>query len=288
MISFTKKRISNRSYLVDFLIFLLLAIGAFFMGVPLVLAVSSAFKPLDELWLFPPTLLPINPTLANFSDLLTIMSNSLVPFSKHLYNTLFITIAGTFFHVIIASMCAYGLAKFKFKGKELIFSIIVLSLMFSGAVTGIPNFMIMRFFGFVDSHLSIVIPAIGASLGLYLMKQFMEQIPDTYLESARVEGAQELHIFWRIVMPMVKPAWLTLIVLSVQGLWNTGASIFIYREELKPLAFAMSQIMAGSAGIARAGVGAAVGVVMMIVPITTFLVTQSGIIETMSSSGLKE
>ena len=288
MKGFTKRRLNNRSRVMDGAIFLFLAFGAFFMGMPLILAVSSAFKPLDEFWLFPPTILPIHPTLRNFSDLFTIMSNSLVPFTRYLYNTVFITLVGTFGHVMIASMCAYALAKFRFKGKNLIFSAVVLSLMFSGAVTGIPNFMIMQFLGFVDTHLAIIIPAIGASLGLYLMKQFMEQIPDTYIESARVEGAMEIQIFWRIVMPMVKPAWLTLTVLSVQALWNTGASVFIFQEELKPLGFAVSQIMAGSAGVARAGVGAAVGVVMMSVPIVTFLVTQSGIIETMGSSGLKE
>jgi ABC-type glycerol-3-phosphate transport system permease component len=183
-------------------------------------------------------------------------------------------------------MCAYGLAKFEFKGKNLLFHMIVLSLMFSGAVTSIPNFMIMRYLGLIDSQLSIIIPAIGSTLGLYLMKQFMEQLPDSILEAARVEGATEVKLFWKIVMPMVKPAWLTLIVFSVQSLWNIGQSIFIYREEQKPLGYALSQI--ASAGIARAGVGAAVIVVMMSVPIITFIITQSGIIETMSSSGLKE
>lgn len=183
-------------------------------------------------------------------------------------------------------MCAYGLAKFKFRGKELLFQMIVLSLMFSGSVTGIPNFIILRYLGFIDTHLAIIIPAIGSSLGLYLMKQFMEQLPDAILEAARVEGATEVRVFTKIVMPMVKPAWLTLIVFSVQALWNNNGSIFIYREELKPLSYALSQI--ASAGIARAGVGAAVIVVMMSVPIITFLITQSGIIETMSSSGLKE
>ena len=258
------------------------------MGIPLLLTISAAFRPLDEFWLFPPPLIPRNPTFRNFTDLLTIMNNSLVPFSRYIFNTVFITVVGTFFHVIVASMCAYALAKFQFRFKNLMFSAIVLSLMFSGAVTGIPNFIIMSTLGFVDTHAAIIIPAIGASLGLYLMKQFMEQISDSYLESARVEGASEMQIFTSIVMPMVKPAWLTLTVLSVQGLWNVGQSIFIYQEELKPLGFALSQIVQGGAIIARAGVGAAVSVVMMSVPVITFLITQSGIIETMGSSGLKE
>ena len=281
-----KKRLSNRSRKVDAVIFMFLAVGAAFMGLPLLFSITLSLKPLDELWVFPPTLFVKNPTLKNYSDLFAIMSNSLVPFSKYIYNTIFITGVGTFLHVVIASMCAYGLAKFQFKGKNFIFSMIVLSLMFSGAVTNIPNFMIMRYLRLVDTQFAIIIPAIGSTLGLYLMKQFMEQIPDSILEAARVEGATEMHLFMRIVMPMVKPAWLTLIVFSVQSLWNVGQSIFIYREELKPLGYALSQI--ASVGIARAGVGAAIIVVMMSVPIITFLITQSGIIETMSSSGLKE
>lgn len=281
-----KKRLNNRSRTVDAIIFLFLGAGAVFMALPLVFSISLSLKPLDELWVFPPTLFVRNPTTKNFSDLFTIMSNSLVPFSKYIFNTVAITLVGTMFHVIIASMCAYGLAKFKFRGKELLFQMIVLSLMFSGSVTGIPNFIILRYLGFIDTHLAIIIPAIGSSLGLYLMKQFMEQLPDAILEAARVEGATEVRVFTKIVMPMVKPAWLTLIVFSVQALWNNNGSIFIYREELKPLSYALSQI--ASAGIARAGVGAAVIVVMMSVPIITFLITQSGIIETMSSSGLKE
>lgn len=281
-----KKRLSNRSRVVDAIIFLFLGIGALFMAMPLVLSIVLSVKPLDELWVFPPTLYVRNPTLKNFQDLFAIMSNSLVPFSKYIFNTLFITLTGTGLHVVIASMCAYGMAKFQFKGKELLFSMVVLSLMFSGAVTGVPNFMIMRMLHLIDTHWAIIIPAVGSSLGLYLMKQFMEQIPNSILEAARCEGAEELKVFWKIVMPIVKPAWLTLIVFSVQSLWNVGGSIFIYREELKPLGYALSQI--ASAGISRAGVGAAVIVIMMSVPIITFLITQSGIIETMSSSGLKE
>lgn len=281
-----KKRLNNRSRLADAVIFIFLGLGAMFMALPLVFSITLSLKPLDELWTFPPTLFVKNPTFKNFSDLFTIMSNSLVPFSKYIFNTVFITGVGTVLHVIIASMCAFGFAKFNFKARNFLFNVVVTSLMFSASVTSIPNFMIMRYLGLIDTYWAIIIPAVGSTLGLYLMKQFMEQIPDAILEAARVEGATEVQLFLRIVMPIVKPAWLTLIVFSIQSLWNIGGSIFIYREELKPLGYALSQI--ASAGIARAGVGAAVIVIMMIVPITAFLITQSGIIETMSSSGLKE
>lgn len=118
------------------------------------------------------------------------------------------------------------------------------------------------------------------------MKQFMEQIPDALLEASRIDGASELKTFWYIAMPAVKPAWLTLIIFSFQDLWNLSGSTFIYSESLKTLPYALSQISAG--GIARAGATAAVAVILMIVPITVFIINQSSVVETMSASGIKE
>lgn len=263
----------------------LFAAGAF-MALPFVYSISTAFKPLDELWLFPPRFLVQNPTTKNFTDLLILVSNSWVPFSRYLFNTLFITFVGTAGHVLIASLCAFPLAKYRFPGSRIFFTVIVLALMFNPAVTAIPNYLIMAKLGWVDTYAALVVPAFGASLGLYLMKQFMEQIPDALLEAAKIDGAGEWKIFWSIVMPQVKPAWLTLIIFQVQALWNMGANNFIYSEQLKTLPYALSQI--ASAGIARAGVASAITVVMMIVPITVFIVTQSNIIQTMSTSGMKE
>ncbi len=276
----------NRTISGDVLIGLFLLAGGLFMALPLIYALANAFKPLNELWLFPPRFFVRNPTLKNFNDLFVLMSNSLVPFSRYIFNTALITIVGTGGHVIIASLCAYPLAKMKFPGRDIIFGMIILSLMFSAAVTNIPNFMVMSLLGWIDTYFAVIIPAFAAPLGLYLMKQFMEQIPDSLLEAARIDGSSEWKLFWGIVMPQVKPAWLTLIIFSVQALWSMGQTVFIYREELKTLSYALGQILA--AGIARAGVGAAVTVIMMAVPISVFIVTQSNIIETMSTSGIKE
>lgn len=256
------------------------------MVLPMIYALNNAFKPLDELFVFPPRFFVRHPTIQNFSDLFNIMSNSWVPFSRYIFNTLFITVAGTAGHVIMASMAAYSLAKHKFFGSTFIFQTIVLSLMFSGAVTFIPNYLIMAKFKWIDSYASIIVPAFQSSLGLYLMKQFMEGVNDSLLEAARIDGASEVTVFWKVAMPAVKPAWLTLIILSVQGLWNATGGAYIYSEQLKTLPVALSQIISG--GIARAGVGAAISLFMMIVPITLFIITQSNIIQTMASSGMKE
>ena len=261
-------------------------LGAF-MFLPMVYAISQAFKPLDELWMYPPRFFVRQPTLKNFSDLFTLMNDSWVPFTRYIFNTVFTTVMGTFGHLFIASMCAYALAKIKFPGGKFVFKTIRSSLMFSSTVGGITSFMIMTALHLVDSYLAIIIPAWGATLGLYLMKQHMDStVPDTVLESARLDGASEIRTYWTIAMPMVKPAWLTLIIFSFQGLWNQGSSIYIYSEQLKSINYAIGQIMAG--GIKRAGASSASGVLMMMVPIIVFVISQSNIIETMGSSGMKD
>ena len=284
--SLNRSRRVNRSRAGTVVRFLVMLVFACFMAFPLALIISNSFKPLDELWVFPPKLIPTSPTLSNFRDMFTVMSSSWVPFLRYIFNTVFITVVGTAGHILLASMCAFPLAKKHFPGRELIFNIIVLALMFNGTVTAIPNYITMAKIGWIDTHLSLIVPAFAMPLGLYLMKQFMEQIPDSLLEAARIDGSSQWNTFWHIVMPNVKSAWMTLMLLCVQNLWGIGNTNFIYKEELKTLPYALNQIMAG--GIARAGIGAAVSVFMMIVPIGIFIVPQSNIIETMSTSGMKD
>ena len=281
------KVVLSRSAGGDAGITVILTILGIFMVLPMVYVISQSFKPLDELWMYPPRFFVQNPTLSNFRDLFTLMNDSWVPFSRYIFNTLFTSIAGTFGHLFIASMCAYALAKIKFPGGKFVFKTIRSSLMFSSTVGGITSFMIMTALHLVDSYLAIIIPAWGATLGLYLMKQHMDStVPDTVLESARLDGASEIRTYWTIAMPMVKPAWLTLIIFSFQGLWNQGSSIYIYSEQLKSINYAIGQIMAG--GIKRSGASSASSVLMMMVPITVFVISQSNIIETMGSSGMKD
>jgi ABC-type glycerol-3-phosphate transport system permease component len=214
------------------------------------------------------------------------MSDSWVPFSRYIINTIIITGGGTVGHVIIASLAAYPLAKHKFPGSQILFRMIILSMMFSWTVTQIPNYIIISTLGINNTYLALILPAWSFGIGLFLMKQFMEQIPDSIIESARIDGAPEIRIWFQIVMPNVRPAWLTLAIFQFQGLWaNTGA-MFLRSEELKPLQFAMAQIQGG--GAARAGASAAVAFIIAAIPITFFLFCQASILETMTSSGIKE
>ena len=281
-----KRRKPNRSVWGDFFLYLFLAFVALVMAFPIIYAVNSALKPLDELFMFPPKIFAQNPTMDNFSDLFVTMGKSWVTFSRYLFNTVFITAVGTAGHLIVASMGAFVLAKYEFPGGQGFFKLVTVAMMFSGYVTAIPNYLILNALGWIDTYWAIVIPAFASPMGLFLMKQFMEGLPTSLIEAAKIDGANEWKVFAGIVMPNVNPSWMTLIIFSVQALWNNKAATFIYSEEKKTLVYALQQIQAG--GIARTGQGAAVLVVLMIVPIAIFVFSESQILETMASSGLKD
>ena len=277
----------NRSAGGDTVISIILTIFGAFMFLPMLYILMNSVKPMAELWIYPPRFYVVSPTLSNFKSLFSLMGDSWVPFSRYIFNTVFISVVGTFGNLMLSSMAAYALAKIPFPGHKWMFKLLRTALMFSSTVTSIATFITMSILGWVDTYWAIIIPAFGSTLGLYLMKQFMDSnVSSAVLESARLDGASEMKTFWTIAMPMVKPAWLTLIIYCFQGLWNAGASPYVYSEELKTLNYAIGQITAG--GVARAGASAAATVVMMMVPILVFVISQSNIIETMGSSGMKD
>lgn len=281
------KRSVNRSAGGDVGIYIMLGIVAFVMVLPMVYAVCQSLKPLDEIFVFPPKFFVVNPSFDNFRELFRTMSESWVPFSRYVFNTILISVVGTLGNVLLSSYAAYAIAKIRFPGRETLFAIVRTSLMFNATVTSISNFLIMSALGWVDKYYAVIVPAFCTSFGLYLMKQFMEtSVNDSVLESARLEGASENKIFWKIAMPMVKPAWATLILFAFKDLWNSGANLYIYSEQLKTLNYAISQLV--TAGIERSGVSAASTVIMMIVPILVFIVSQNSVIQTMSSAGMKD
>lgn len=276
----------NRSMAGNSLLFLLMIICGVFMVLPLVMIINNALKPLDELYQFPPKIFVRNPTLENFSDLFVLMNNSWVPFSRYILNTIIITGGGMVGHVICASLAAYPLAKHDFPGKKVLSEMVVLSMMFSWTVTQIPQYLIISWLHINNTYLALILPAFSFGMGLYLMKQFMEQIPDSLMESARLDGASEWKVFWKIIMPNVKPAWLTLAIFQFQQMWGNTGSLFLRNEELKPLQYSLQQITAG--GTARAGAAAAVTFIIAAVPIIFFLICQSNVLETMTTSGMKD
>lgn len=279
-----KKKI-NRSRGGTVAIFLLLGILAVFMFLPFIYAIMQSLKPMEEIYAFPPKFFVKNPTGENYQLLATLTDSVWVPFSRYLTNTVFVTVVSTAVHLLFASMAAFVLAKYEFPGSKILSKIVEGSLLFAGPVTALPQYIIMNMLGFVDTFWAVILPAVCAPIGLFLMKNFIGQIDNAMLEAAKVDGAGMFRIYSQIVLPLVKPAMFTLIIFSFQTLWNTTGGSYIYEESLKLLPTIMNQIT--TSGIARVGVTAASGVVMMIPPFILFICLQSRIIETMAFSGIK-
>ncbi len=270
----------------DIAIFILLALVGVFMLFPIYLSVIQSIKPSQELFLFPPKLYAIAPTSQNFVDLLNTASNMWVPFSRYIFNSVLVAVVVTVSQILFSSSAAYVLAKGEFPGKKALNKTIEVALLFTSSVMFIMQYMVMAFLGLIDTYLAITLPYIATPMGLFLMRQFMGQIPDAIIEAAKLDGAGHLRTCWQIVMPNVKPAIMTLMIFAFQGAWQVTGYSFIYSEELKPLPTVMQQI--SSAGIARAGVAAAAVVITMIPPIVIFFFCQSNVMETMAQSGLKD
>lgn len=282
-----KKRVRlSRSLGGTVVIFLFLIFIGAFMALPIIYSVLQSLKPLEEIFAYPPRFFVRRPTFDNFRQVFQLADNLSVPFSRYVTNSVFVSAIGTTVYVIVASLMAYPLAKGKFTGSAIISNLIVWTLMFRPEVTSIPQYFVIAKLGLVDTVFAILLPAMATTMGVFLMKQFIiASIPDATLEAARIDGAGEFRIFWKIVMPSIKPAWMTLIIFTFQSMWNATGVQYVYSEQLKMLPSVLQTISAG--GIARAGAGSAVAVVLMIPPILIFILSQSSVMETMSHSGLK-
>jgi putative chitobiose transport system permease protein len=279
-------RRANHSIYGDIVIFLFLCFLGVFMVIPFVYAIVQSLKPIEELFIFPPRFFVVNPTADNFINLLLSTDNMWVPFERYIANSIYMTLVGSAGAVILSSMAAFPLAKFVFPGSKIYFKIITLSLLFVYEVTYIPQYILLSRLNLIDTSFSIIVPAFAWTLGLFLMKQFMSQIPDSIIEAATVDGSSTWKTFWHLIMPNVKPAWLTAFILSFQALWNRDTSAYIFTEQLKNLPAMFRQITVTQT-IATVGIAAAAAVVLMIPPILVFLFSQSKILETMAYSGIK-
>lgn len=267
--------------------FTILILAGLFMVFPLFYCVITSLKPLDELLIFPPKFFVRRPTFTNYTVLPALLGNLQIPVSRYVFNSLFIAGVSTFLTIIAGSMAAFTFSKSKVKGRKILFLIVQLMLLYNGVTLGVPQYLIFTGMDIIDTYWVYILPAIPSAVNCFLMKQFMDvSIPESLMEAARIDGARVSTIYWRIVMPIMKPAWMTVLLFSFQGMWSVVPGGTIFSEELKTLPFVMSSITAG--GIARAGSSMAVTVILMIPPIAVFLFTQSNVMETMSSSGIKE
>lgn len=280
------KKQLNRSHFGNFSVLLMLVLVGMFMGLPLYYNIIQAFKPVEERFIFPPRFYVVNPTWVNFTQLFQLVSDLTVPFSRYLFNSIFVSLVSTTAGVLMGAMAAYPFAKKKFPGKDMLWRLIMLTLLFSGGVTALPAYIVKAKLGLINTYWVLILPSLASTLHMFLLRQFMLQIPDVLLDAAKIDGAGDLRIFLNVVMPNVKPAWMTVMVLSFTNIWNTGSAGVIFKEELKLLPTALSQISAG--GIARSGAAAAAAVLLMIPPIVSFVLNQSKMLQTMAHSGIKD
>ncbi|MGN0492234.1 MAG: carbohydrate ABC transporter permease [Acutalibacteraceae bacterium] len=278
-------RNGNRSNAASLFILIILLCFGLVMMLPLFYAVLQSIKPLDELFAFPPRFFVRRPTGESYTTLFELVANMHVPFSRYLFNSIFITVVTTAGRVLFSSMAAYPLAKFKLKVSWL-FELVVLTLLFSGVVLALPQYVILARLHMINTYWVYIVPHLAVPLGLFLMKQFMESVPMALIESARIDGASHFRIFFGIVMPQVKPAWMTLLLFTFQDVWAQQPLNMVFDEQLKMLNMAFTNVIA--AGISRMGPSMASAVVLMLPLLLVFLITQSNVIETMTSSGIKE
>ena len=278
---YTRNKIGNVFYFV-----FLFAAGLFSL-LPMIYCVVTSFKPLDELLIFPPTLLTVKrPTISNYLALPDLISSLSVPLSRYVFNSIFIAVIGTVLCVLFSAMAAFVLSKTDIKYKGLIFTVIQFALLFNSYTLAIPQYIIYSTLGVINTYFVYLLPTLASSMGVFLMKQYMDgYVPDALIEAAHIDGADWFKLFSRIILPIIRPCVLTLTLFTFLGLWNVGSAGTIFSEQLKTLPTVMSTIATG--GLARTGSSMAVSVIMMVPPIIVYLISQSSIKETMGSAGIK-
>lgn len=281
----TNKQV-GKSWKNDIGIFTLLTLMGLFMIFPIYLAIVNSIKPVQEVFLMPPKLYAMEPTFDNFKDLFKVANDSWVPFSRNVFNSIYVTVVATVFHVAFASTAAFVLAKCKFPGANALNKIIVISLLFNSTVTYIMQYIVMAKLGMINTYSALIMPIIPSTMGLFLMRQSVSTIPDAMIEAAKVDGAGLMRICWGIVMPNNKPALMTIIIFEFQSAWNATGGSLVYDEALKTIPVVVQQIAA--AGLARQGAIAASAVVLMVPPLAVLIAAQKNVMETMAHAGMKD
>lgn len=278
---FTRSKAGNLFY------FTFLILAGLFTILPLIYSVITSLKPLDEILAFPPKFYVVRPTLKNFTILPELFSNLKVPFVRYVFNTVFVSVTITVSHVLAASLAAFVLCNVKNKITRILFLVIQFALLYNSTTLAVPQYLIFSKMNIIDTYWVYILPMIPSTVGVFLIKQYIDSsIPEALIEAARIDGAQVTRIFWQIVMPLVKPAWMTLTLFIFRDAWALQSTNTIFSESLKTLPNIMSQVT--SSGIARSGSAMAATVLLMIPPILVYAVTQSNVLETMSSAGIKD
>ena len=272
--------------------YLILLPLAAFMLLPILFIFSHAFKPPDELFAYPPRFFVINPTAKNFSDLFSRFSKSGIPVTRYLFNSILITAVTVIASIVVSTTAAYALSKKRFKLKNVLFTVNTVALMFVPIAVTIPRFLIIERLNLIDNFWVHILPVLALPVGLFLLKQFMDGIPNEVVEAAQIDGASDVAIYWRIILPMIRPAIATIAILTFQATWNNAdiSTLYINSESLKTFAFYLTTLTTTTTGanaVAGQGLAAAATLIMFLPNLIIFILLQSQVMNTMSHSGLK-
>ena len=260
-----------------------------FMGMPIIFIVNHAFKPMEELFAFPPTFFVKSPTLENFTKLMKFYDSSGIPLSRYVFNSLLVTGITMALSLLLTTMSAFALSKIKFKGRNLLTQINQIAIMFVSTAVLIPRYLVICQLGLVDNILAHVLPLVAMPVALFLVKQFVEQVPDSLLEAAYMDGATDWAVYWKVIMPMIRPAMATAAILIFQQVWTNmeTSSYFFNDDSMKTLTFSMNTLVNANNTVAGQGMSAAASLIMFVPNLVLFIILQNKVMNTMASSGIK-
>jgi len=258
---------------------------------PIVYVICNAFKPLEELFVYPPQFFVKNPTMQNFWDFIYATDVSTVPFTRYLFNSVVVTLVTTALIILVSLCCAYAFSKLKFPGSAGLFKMITVALMFSPEAVVITRYLIVSGMGIVDTFWAHILPHLALPMGVFLIKQFMDQVPNSLCEAAKIDGAHEIRILWSIITPAVLPAVGAVLIIAFQNVWGdmTTSTLYTTSESMKTLPYFVNSLTSGltATSVARKGATAAAGLLMLLPNFIIFAVLQKSMIATMVTSGIK-
>ena len=290
MASFQGKKINPKHFHISQLKFYIILLPfAVFMVLPIIYIFTTAFKPADELFKFPPSFFVKNPTWDNYKALFELMAGSSVPAARYLFNSIVVTVLTVVVSIFLAVSAGYVLSKKNFKGRNVLFEINTLALMFVPIAVSIPRFIIIVNLGLVDRFVANILPIIAMPIGVFLLKQFVDQIPDPLIEAAKMDGAGEWTILFKVIIPMVRPALATVAILSFQSAWGNveASTLYINNESLKTFAYYITTFSSGGSSTVTQGITAASALIMFLPNLIIFICMQSKVMDTMAHSGIK-
>ena len=282
------RRLRKITFFQAFLVSGLTGIGLF-MLIPIVFLFNNAFKPLNELYLFPPTIFVRQPTLQNFANLFLRAESGAVPFTRYFFNSVVVAAATIVIVVLVSTMAGYVLSKRRFHFKSLIMGMIMLSLMFVPEMVLIPRYLVVTRLGLDNTYFAHILPFVASPVAVFLMKQFIDQIPDALLEAAKLDGASDMQLFTRIVIPLTAPAVATVCIITFQAVFSdlSTSTYYVTRETMRTMAYFMTSVTVNIPGVAAASLGAAIALIMFLPNLILFIVFQRRMIQTMLHSGVK-